>query len=454
MDRDHAFIHSRAADIITLNFLSICEQPTRSAKPSGSFLFHHILQLRVRGHDSRHPYRFLGDAISNRSFLLNHVIKALVNGSEHSRRFFDEYIPNRDFSRRETKCPFITRLKLLLSPLYQAYLAEYISAWHAELYRVQSYYEHLRFQFESWLPELSKLANRLGLQDISNIRCFSNRKPLYNRDNFRHANRTHDWSDLYYSVDVYRKLDLHSTDGSHDRSEFQQINDTDNRSDPHYTDSTNDRSDLKRTNGVYGRHKFHCTNSPYDGSKFHLPYRLYFKCTNRAYNGPDFHYPRYFYNRPDFEHSNTTYNRADLHYARRLFRRFDFKYAYRIDNWPNFHYFRWFDSRPEFKYTNRAYDGSDYSDDLNVRYYLEITFYLNRDIFAFDYRGFVNSIISIFEQFDYRFNFQFHNNTNDGLFTASHYVKPWFVKPTAVIVTIFHGILSFSNRKFFLVYTQ
>lgn len=131
MDRDHAFIHSRAADIITLNFLSICEQPTRSAKPSGSFLFHHILQLRVRGHDSRHPYRFLGDAISNRSFLLNHVIKALVNGSEHSRRFFDEYIPNTDFSRRETKCPFITRLKLLLSPLYQAYLAEYISAWHA-----------------------------------------------------------------------------------------------------------------------------------------------------------------------------------------------------------------------------------------------------------------------------------------------------------------------------------
>ncbi|CAH0044359.1 unnamed protein product [Clonostachys solani] len=128
MDRDHAFIYTWAAGVITLNFLPLYEQPAKPAKPSRPFLFHHILQFRVRKSDSKHPYRFVGDTISNRSFLLNHVIKAHVNESEHSRKLFDEHISNRVFFKRETKCHFITRLKILLGPLHQAYLPEHISA--------------------------------------------------------------------------------------------------------------------------------------------------------------------------------------------------------------------------------------------------------------------------------------------------------------------------------------
>ncbi|CAH0044356.1 unnamed protein product [Clonostachys solani] len=118
-----------------------------------------------------------------------------------------------------------------------------------------------------------------------------------------------------------------------------------------------------------------------------------FKYTNRANDGPDFHYPRYSYNRSEFKHSNSAYNRADFHYPRRFFSRFDFK-------------------------------------------------------------GVIIFTIFIFEWCHHRFNFQFQNNTNDGLFPASPHFKPWFVKPTAAIVAIFHGLLSFSNRKLFLVYNQ
>ncbi|KAK7213052.1 hypothetical protein V2G26_020230 [Clonostachys chloroleuca] len=158
---------------------------------------------------------------------------------------------------------------------------------------------------------------------------------LYNRDNLRHANRTHDWSNFYYSIDVYRKLDLHSADGSHHRSdiqsEFQQINHADSRPDPHHTGSANDRSEVKHINGAH------------DGIGVHYPKcfdnRLYFKCTNRAHDGPDVHYPRYFYDRSDFEHCNSAYNKANFHHTRRFFNRFGVE--------------------SEFKYTIRAYDGPD-----------------------------------------------------------------------------------------------
>ncbi|CAI6084310.1 unnamed protein product [Clonostachys chloroleuca] len=103
MDRDHAFIYTRAASVITYDSVPICEQQARPTEPSRSSLFYHFLQLRVPGPDSKHPYRFVGNAISNRPFLLNYAIKAHVNEWEHSRKFFDEYIPNRVFPKQKTK---------------------------------------------------------------------------------------------------------------------------------------------------------------------------------------------------------------------------------------------------------------------------------------------------------------------------------------------------------------
>ncbi|CAG9993982.1 unnamed protein product [Clonostachys byssicola] len=298
MDRDHAFIYSRTVGFITLNFLPICEQQPRPAKPPRSFLFYHILQLRVPGPDSKHPYRFVGDPISNGSFLLNHVVKPHVDGSEHSRKFFNEYVPNRVFSKRGINCHyFFTKLKLLLGPLNQAYLPEYISTWHAKFYRVQSYHERLQFQFEFWLHKLSKLTNRLDLQDISNIGCFSNRKPLYNGDNLRHANRAHDWSNFYYSIHVYRKLGLHSADGSHNRSEFKHNNSVYNRVDLHYARRLFRRFDFRRFN---------------------------FKYADRTNDWPGFHYTRWFDSRPEFKYTNSAYDGSHIHSTSFLFTKLDY----------------------------------------------------------------------------------------------------------------------------------
>ncbi|VUC37370.1 unnamed protein product [Clonostachys rosea] len=261
MDRNHAFIHTRAAGFITPNIIPPRQQRARQSRPSRSTLFRDVLQFRVRGPDSEHPYRLIRDAISNKFFRLYHVIKANINESEYSRKLFNEHVPNRVTFKRKFKCHFITRLRLLLSPLYQAYLPKYISTQHAwyqqygfphfqstksdynsqdqfdqfyhrlqvhdrqhfkpwhihpawKFYGIQRYYKYLPIQLQYRLHEQSKLTNRLGLQ---HTRKFANARYFFNRLDLQHTNQQ-------YTKCTYYRVDLHDTQQFYDRDNFSNAN--------------------------------------------------------------------------------------------------------------------------------------------------------------------------------------------------------------------------------------